>query len=178
MRGSEEKNQLNTSIQPYKLATKNGEVRFSWPVSDFQRLCEMLYSDAGKIDILVKGHNDHRRRCLLDTKIEADLTLECQTSFEPIGYKINREVVYCAVVSEDYFADVEEEFEPVLMEDGWLDLKQVIEDELILSVPIVANKPSEELDQKMSFGELDEVAIEIEKKASNPFAVLKNLKKT
>jgi len=170
--------QLNSSIQPIKLAKKEGEVRFSWKVEDFERLVELLYSNEGSIGVEIQGRFDDHRRCLLEAKITADVTLECQTTFTPIKHQIEKEITYCAVVAESQFAEAEEEFEPVLMEEGYLDIKQVIEDELILSIPIVANKPLEELDKQMSFGELDEEAIKRDKEANNPFAVLKDLKKT
>lgn len=173
-----QESQENSSIQPNKLAKKNGEVKFNWPVSEFERLCEMLFDDSGKVRVSVKAHFDHQQRCLLEAEICADLTLECQTSFEPINFPLAHKVTYCTVVSETQFAQVEQEFEPVMVEDGLLDIKQVIEDELILSLPIVANKPVDELQQKMSYGELDEAAIEAEKAAKNPFSVLENLKKT
>lgn len=164
-------------IQPSKLANKGGEIRFNWQVKEFARLGGILYSDTGNIKVHIRGACDHRRRCLLETEIKADLTLECQTSFEPIDYVVDCKVTYCTVVSESQFAEVEEEYEPVLIEDGQLDIKRVIEDELILSVPIVANKSADELTQKMSFGELDEKAITESDKANNPFSVLSNLKK-
>ena len=167
-----------SSIQPFKLANKQGELKFKWPVSEFKRLSEMLLSDAGEVRVKLEGLHDHRKRSLLMAEIEADLTLECQTSFQPIDYKVVNSTTYCAVVEESQFAEVDEEYEPVLVVDGYLDIKQVIEDELILSVPLVANKPLDEIQQKMSFGELDEAQIAAEKKADNPFSVLENLKKT
>ena len=168
----------NCSIQPIKLARREGEVRFSWKVSDFERLKTLLYSNEGNVEVTINALFDDRRRCLLRTNIAAKVLLECQTTFTAISYDIEKQVTFCAVVAESQFAEVEEEFEPVLIEDEFIDVKQLIEDELILSIPIVANKPQEELGQEMKFGELDEEAIAREKAASNPFAVLKDLKKT
>ncbi|MGX5174049.1 YceD family protein [Aliikangiella sp. IMCC44653] len=168
----------NSSIQPTKLANKNGQIKFNWPIASFERLKELLYSENGQVAIEINAEYDHRRQCLLVTNLVADVTLQCQTSFDPIDYKIERTVTFCAVVAESQFVDVDEEYEPVLMEDGNLDIKQVVEDELILSIPLVANKPIEEIETKMSFGELDEAEIEKAEKAANPFSVLQNLKKT
>lgn len=168
--------QQNSSIQPRKLANKEGEVKFHWAVSQLERLSDMLYSDAGAVDVSIEAYFDHRKRCLLNTKIKANLTLECQTSFEPIDYQVDSETIYCTVVEESQFANVEEEFEAVIVEDGFLDVKQMIEDELILSVPLVANKSADDLEQEMSFGVLDEVQIAKDEEANNPFSVLKHLK--
>lgn len=172
MRGSQKKN----VIQPGKLANKEGETRFNWAVSDFSRLSEILHSNDGDVQVRLCGFYDQQKRCLLEAEIKADVTIACQTTFEPIVYNIDSKVTYCAVSTEAQFAEVEQEYEPVLVEDGLLDMKQVIEDELILSVPIAANKPANKIAQKMSFGELDEAAIADEKKAKNPFSVLSGLK--
>lgn len=171
-----QESQQNNFIQPKKLAQKSGEIRFNWPVCSFKRLSSALYSTTGDVCVHIQARVDFDQRCLLTTQIEAVLQLECQTSFEAIDFQVNKEVVYCTVIKESQFAEVEEAFDPVLLEDGYLNIKQVIEDELILSIPVAANKPIEEITQAMSFGELGEEAIIVEKK--NPFSVLENLKKT
>ncbi len=175
MRGTQ---QNNTIIQPRKFANKNGEIRFSWPIKEFTQLCEMLFSDIGEVNVRLRGSFDHQQRCLIEADIVATMQLECQTSFEAIEFEVKNQVTYCTVTDESQFAEVEENYEAVLIDEGMLDIKKVIEDELILSVPIASNKSKDQLEQKMSFGELDEVAIAEEEKASNPFSVLTNLKNT
>ena len=173
-----QESQQNSSIQPFKLANKEGELKFNWSVASLERLSGVLFSDKGWVKVALSGQFDHRRRSLITAVITAELTLECQTSFEPIEYRVGKEVTYCMVVAESQFNEAEEEYEAVLVEDGYLDIMQVIEDELILSVPLVANKSVEETGQNMSFGVLDEVEIARQEKAENPFSVLENLKKT
>lgn len=158
-------------IQPRKLANKNGELRYNWMVAEFSRLEGLLYSDLGEIKVHLIGRYDDRHRCLVEVKISANVQLECQTSFKPIDYQVDTNIVYCTVISEEQIADLDEEYEALLIEDGQVDIKQVIEDELILSLPIVANRASEELGIKMSFGDLPQ---EDETK-KNPFLVLEGL---
>ena len=167
----------NHIIHARKFANKDGEIRLKWMVKDFPQLCEVLYNDEGEVKVLIQGRYDHNKQCLLETEVKANLTLECQTSFEPIDYVVDSKVTYCTVIKEEQVEDVSEDYEAILIEDGLIDMKKVIEDELILSVPIAANKPTGELTQKMSFGELDEEAIAKEEEASNPFSVLTGLKK-
>jgi uncharacterized protein len=169
--------QTNHVIQPRKFANKAGEIRFNWLVKDFSELTKLLINESGEVKVLVNGYYDHNKNCLVKAEITATVNLECQTSFEPIEYKIDNTVTYCTVIDEKQIAEVNEQYEAILLEDGLLDLKKLIQDELILSLPIAANKPSEELDQVMSFGELDEEAIAKEKALDNPFTVLKGLKK-
>ena len=163
--------ELKTFIQPRKLANKNGELRYQWNVEDFSRLDGLLYSNDGTISLHLKGKFDDRNRCLVEAHISANVQLECQTSFEAIGYKIDTRVLYCTVVTEDQIADLDDEYEALLIEDGQVDIKQVIEDELILSIPVVANKAVSDLGINMTYGEIAE---EKETK-KNPFLVLQDL---
>ncbi len=160
-----------TFIQPRKLANKNGELRYNWKVEDFSRLEGLLYSNRGEIAVHLVGRNDDRHRCLVEVHVTANVQLECQTTFESINYQIDSKIVYCTVIDEEQIADLDEEYEALLIEDGQVDIKQFIEDELILSLPIIANRVSEDLGIKMSYGEIPQ---EVETK-KNPFLVLEGL---
>lgn len=164
-------NELKTLIQPRKLAKKEGELRYKWQVKDFTRLDGLLFSNEGVIEIHLSGRQDNRRRCLVDARILADVVLECQTTFEPIKYQVDTQITYCTVISEEQVADLDEEYEPLLIDDGQVDIKEVIEDELILSLPLIANKASVDLSVQFSYGNLPE---QTEPK-KNPFKVLENV---
>ncbi len=163
---------MKTLIQPRKLANKGGQLSYHWKISDFERLDGLLYSDQGSISAELTGRTDDRHRNLVETTIKANVQLQCQTTFEPIHYAIDTKVVYCSVISEEQIANLDDEYEPLLVEDGAVDIKRVIEDELILSLPIIANKSSEEIGLNMTFGELPNV----EEEKKNPFTVLEGLK--
>jgi len=180
MNDAEQKNPANNGqkallnavfIQPRKLANKNGELRYRWPIEDLSRLQGLLYSNQGEIKVHLVGENDDRNRCLVKAHITANLKLECQTSFEAIDYLIDTNVVYCSVTDEEQITRMDDDYEALLLDDGQVDIKQVIEDELILALPIAINKTSEELKIKMSYGKLPKQAVE----KKNPFRVLKGL---
>ncbi len=158
-------------IQPRKLALKEGELQFLWDVADFTRLDGLLYSNQGKITVHVSGEQDNRHRSLIKVRIKADFQLECQTTFEALEYNIDTIITYCTVIKEEQITEVEEEFEALLVEDGIVDIKSVIEDELILAIPIAANRAIEETDVKVSYGELPK-----ESAKKNPFEVLQGFK--
>lgn len=162
-----------TCIQPRKLANKNGDLRYNWKVASFARLTEVLYSGAGEVQVDLQGTYDEQKRPLIAAKIDGIVELECQTTFEPISHKIEANVVYCAVAKEEQLANVSEDYEAILMDDGFVDIKEIIEDELILLVPLVANKSGDDLgDKPMTFGQLPEIA----NVKTSPFDVLKDIK--
>lgn len=171
MTETDKNTELKTYIQPRKLANKEGELRYKWQVKDFTRIDGLLYSNEGTIEAHLSGQLDNRKRCLVKAHVIADVVLECQTSFEAIKHRIDTNVTYCMVVSEDQIADLDDDYEPLLVNDGQVDIKEVIEDELILSLPLIANKASEELGMKLSFGDLPKEA----ESKKNPFQVLENV---
>ena len=109
----QQKNALKTLIQPRKLANKDGQLKYRWKITDFERLDGLLFSDKGSICVELNGRTDDRHRSLVEAKIEADVLLQCQTTFEPIEYKIDTKVVYCSVISEEQIANLDEEYEPL-----------------------------------------------------------------
>ncbi len=171
MKDTEQLLKTETLIQPRKLANKNGELRYRWKVEEFNRLDGLLYSDKGEIAVHLVGKHDDRNRCLVSAHITASVQLECQTTFEPINYQVDTNITYCTVISEDQIADLDEEYEALLIEDGQVDIKQVIEDELILALPIIANKASKEVGIQMTFGKIPEES----KTKKNPFLALEGL---
>ncbi len=172
-----QKSRQNSVFQPHKLAKKQGEVEYHWPVKDFKRLSEGLLTQEGLITVHIRAFYDKLKRCLLETQIKTNLMLECQTSFSAIEHFVDKRVTYCALKAESEFAELEDKFEPVLMDEGFLDLKQVIEDELILSIPLVVNKTPEDLGLTLSFGHISDMTETQAKEADSPFAVLADFKK-
>lgn len=158
-------------IQPKKLANKNGELRYTWLVKDFKRLNGLLFSKLGDIKVHLVGQYDDRNRCLVVAHIRANIQLECQSSFEAIDYKIDSRINYCTVTKEQQIDDLDDEYEALLVEEGIVDIREVIEDELILALPLAISKSNEELELKMSFGEMPK---DIEEK-KNPFTVLEGM---
>ncbi len=171
---TETEQNLPTSIfiQPKKLATKQGQLRYHWDIAEFTRLDGLLYNDEGKIELVLNGRFDDRQRCLVDAHIKAKVQLQCQTTFEPIDYEIVTQITYCSVIKEEQIETLEDDYEALLLEDGQVDIRRVIEDELILSLPIVANKASGDTSVKFSYGELPQQ----KPQDKNPFAALKDLK--
>jgi uncharacterized protein len=164
------------SIQPLKLARMQGEKSFNWPISSMQRLKGLLFDESGEVRVRVRGRVDLTERAVLDVELACKVNLTCQTTFEAIPYPIEAKVSYLPVVSESEEC-ADEELEAVLMDEGYVDIKELVEDELILSLPVVANKPQEEITQQMTFGEIEAEESSASKKR-NPFAVLADLKKT
>ncbi len=160
------------SINPFKLAENSASTERHLAVSQLPRLVEFLASDEGEIHASISGLIDEDRRKLLHCTLSGTVMMECQTTFQAIPVELSREVTFYPVMTEEMIAAAPDEYEAFLFDTEELDLVNLIEDELILSLPIALS--SEGSPNHMSFGPK---IVEQEEKKPNPFAVLAQLKK-
>ena len=117
-----------------------------------------------------------RGRFLLHFYFEADPVVVWQRCMKPFRYLLTSETTVEVVRTERQFEDVSDSGEVVLDEyekvlaNPFLEVLEVVEDELILALPFMPNHEDCEDGQSM----LDEHAVPAEK---SPFAVLEKLKK-
>jgi len=137
-----------------------------------QRLRGSLASPEGEARYALEFGRDSLGIAYLALRVEAALPLVCQRTLETFAYRVALDQRLGLIASESEEAALPEGYEPLLIPDGQLDLADVIEDELILALPVVPLKPGAPLEWKE--GPADEEAGE---QRPNPFAVLGSLKK-
>jgi uncharacterized protein len=146
------------------------------PVASLQRLCGMLASDAGEVAYELEFGRDDLDMAYLDVRAEAPLTVICQRSLEPFVLPVAVRGRLGLIRSEREESGLSPDSEPLLVEDdGKLVLADVIEDELLLALPLVPVNPDSELPEEVTSQPADEEADGGQ--TDNPFAVLRELKK-
>lgn len=145
----------------------------SLPLASMQRLRTSLASDGGEARYALEFGKDGLGISYLALRVEAGLPLVCQRTLETFAYRVAIDQRLGLIASESEEAALPEGYEPLLVpEDGQLDLADVIEDELILALPVVPLKPGAPLEWKDPSAD-DSVG----EQRPNPFAVLGTLKK-
>jgi uncharacterized protein len=142
------------------------------PLASMHRLRGSLAKVEGEARYYVEFGRDSLGVAYLEMRVEAGLPLLCQRTLEVYieQVSINQRLGIIAEESEE--AALTPGYEPLLVEGGQVDIAAVIEDELILALPVVPLKPGEPLEWK---DRADDVASE--EKPTSPFAVLGTLKK-
>lgn len=117
-------------------------------------------------------------------KVSATANMPCQRCFQPVQVHLEQESELVLLVSdqqdEQNFAP---DHEPVyLLEGEYMDVAQVVEDELFLALPFAAKHQPEhcylDLAPYQEHSEDDDGADEVDEgEAANPFAILAELKK-
>jgi uncharacterized protein len=143
----------------------------SLPLSGLTRLRPSLASDQGECRFELSFDRDVSSQAILEMKLEADLSLLCQRSLEPFSFPVSLVQRLGLITDEAQEAALPPGVEAVLVgPDGELNPAELIEDELILALPVVPINPeAAELPPAPDTLASDEVK-------PNPFAALAALK--
>ena len=143
-------------------------------LSSMQRLRSSLADAAGDVRYVLEFGRDGLGIAYLAMRVEAGLPMVCQRTLDTFVFRAVIDQRLGLIASEREEAALPEGYEPLLVIDGELALADVIEDELILALPVVPLKPGAPLD--WSDG-TDDAREQSEPERPNPFAVLGSLKK-
>ena len=124
-------------IDGFEFASAGAIQQGVWPLKDFQRLRDMLASEAGEVTYRVQGTRDERGRPALRVKVEGTLQLRCQRCLEALPFEVKVEdlLVLAATLSEIH-AEPADAYAPDRIVAGKeMPVRELIEDELILALP-------------------------------------------
>lgn len=145
------------------------------PLSALARLRDSLVDTEGEVAFSIDFDQDALKVPYAELRIEAALPLQCQRSLQRFLLPVRIEQRLGLIRSEAEEAALPPGYEPLLMpEDGMLRAVELVEDELILAVPVVPVMPGSEAVERD--WPADEAGAP-EPERPNPFAALAALKK-
>lgn len=174
--------QLPEQINIRKLADHSGTLEGVVDVRRLERLSQALLSDEGQVVVSLEFfRNDNGIKVVTGT-VRGVVPLECQRCLEPVNTEIEVDINLAVVKSEEQAENLESKFEPLILEDDQVQLVDIIEDDLLLVLPMI---PSHDIEICIQNGyeplieDEGEVIEEVPSESSreNPFAVLADLKK-
>lgn len=165
---------LPQHINMLRLSEQAADFHGSLLIKDMQRLAPSLYNDQGEVLVDLGLGTDEEGTRFCRVKLKADVVLQCQRCMEPFNYGIISDFVHGVVSSEREAEGLAENYEPVIVQDGMLIVQDMIEDELILKMPIVPMHSDQECKVKLPMA--DSTWAEEENDGQSPFRVLKLLK--
>lgn len=159
-------------IDPFRYAEQSLALDGLLSIADMKRLSANVIANGDTIRVNLQFGVDEQRVTFLTGHLKTTLTLQCQRCMEPFSYEIMSDFALGIVSTLDEANALPERYEPALATEGSLALRELIEDELILNLPII---PRHELDECKV--KLPSVESGWEKgKGENPFQVLESLK--
>lgn len=141
------------------------------PLADFTRLGQSLTDTEGSCRFELEFGRDALNLPFVEVRAEASLPLLCQRSLERYLHPVSVVQRLGLITEEAQQSALPEEMEPLLLDEhGEVRVIDLIEDELILALPVVPINP----DATELPAEWAEVDVEDDK--PNPFAALAALK--
>lgn len=170
---------LPRQIDPRKFAQQGIEIAGSVDLSELTRVNELLFSQKGRVEAeLIFGIGEQRILNVVGN-IKANVENVCQRCLEAVPISIDS-TLSLAIQWEDSDLDrLPSRFEPWIVGEGQADIYQIIEDELLLSLPIVSYHDEECVPHDL-FSSGEEAASKAIATApsTNPFKVLEGLKES
>ncbi len=171
---------LPRQVDIRKLIAAGAEISAREPLRKFARLATMLAEgDAAETsDVEVKLHLyvDESGIKRIDGEVHAVVTVLCQRCLRPMPLPIDSAFSVGVVWSDDEAERLPKQLEPYVVEEGPHDIRDLIEDELILCVPYASYHDDVNCAGEYRQGSAEE-PVEAEPEAKpNPFKVLEQLK--
>ena len=163
--------QLPETTNFLKQAERNVTLQGAMPLVRLERLSGVLSGNSGELiaELQFTSGNGYLG---LHGKVEASLELICQRCMQPMKHTVSGQFKFGLMTSEKFEHKVPADADPYLLEGDEQSVLEILEDELLLSIPIAVThqKPCSEFLQQQ------EEEQRIEKEKSHPFAALKDLK--
>lgn len=145
------------------------------------RLAPLLATTDGEAAFVLAFSRDKKRRAIVQGRVSSSLSLPCQRCLEPVVVEVDSEFAL-ALVGGSQEADLTpEELNPIVVEGNELILLDLLEDELMLALPVApmhdiaeCGVNLEQINQLPEGFETESPVVEVDKE--NPFAALASLK--
>lgn len=128
---------LQIAIDPYLCADQRREYSGQLSYEEMERVHDSVLSSSQPIKVELRFAKE-RKFIVVTGRIYGDLMLECAACLGDMVFPISIDV-RLAIINDDALVDsVPESYDPWLMETDKLMLSTLVEDELLLELPVIA----------------------------------------
>jgi len=159
-------------IDPFRYAEQRLSLEGLLKIADMQRLNANVIANDDTVSAHLQFGIDEQDVTFLTGHLETKLTLQCQRCMELFIYEIISDFALGVVNTLDEANALPELYEPALAKEGNLALRELIEDEIILNLPIIPRHEPEECKVKLPLADSGWE----QGKGESPFRVLQSLK--
>ena len=165
-------------VNPANLAAEKAVLQGQMSQQELQRLAEYLVDTAGSIEYRLRFRKRRDRRVHINGSASSKIMMACQYCLEPVELKIEAKIAQVVIANEAETSDLQLEQDFLVVDGETIELAAIFEDELILSLPMVARHgDGDETDNCLARLEYEKEEVEEQlPEKPNPFSVLKQLK--
>lgn len=159
------------------MADKGRTFRTQVSLADMQRLADKLSDTQGTLAVDMAFGRDDRGIRFLSGSISGQLHLICERCLGKMHWPLKLDYALGLVDSEGMIERLPEQYEPLLVEQEEIRPLEVIEDEVLLALPMFPVHENEQDCKPRQLKEETEEAVATDEARDNPFAVLAKLKR-
>lgn len=159
-------------VDPRRFADRELVFADSLPLSRFERAVALLQHDGSTLDVSLTFRRDAQNLVVIDMQLSVGVCMECQRCLEGVDLELAGSYRYAVVGPGADVSLIPSEYDVVELGDEPLDVLELIEDELLLALPIVPMH-----DEGVCSPPGDRSQAEGEVSKSNPFSILSQLKR-
>jgi uncharacterized protein len=163
--------QLPDTIKPQSLIDTEGQLNGFTELAAMKRLSALLVSNDGVVEARLAFGRDRQGIKYVRGSLKTELLLTCQRCLEAVRYPVDVTLSLALLNSEDQAEGLPDQYDPAVLDSQSLSLTTLIEDELILALPIVAMHPETECSDHVKAEPGNDG-----REKQNPFAALEQLK--
>ena len=164
-------NRLPKSIDARRSAEQGLQLTGIMPLNEMSRLVTLLAAVKDKAKVTINCGIDSEGWPYLKGKINVGVQLQCQRCLQPYDEQINTEFSLVPIANQDEAQLLPKHYEELLVANQSVDLATLIEDELLLSLPIVPRHRNNECLVQVSYPPTDGLV-----EMPRPFSALAKLK--
>ena len=162
-------------VDPRKLADREAALEGQLELASLQRLCDPLAETAGTVQAKFHFARDEQKTVVIRSELEVEVKMVCQRCLEPVVLPIHSECDYAVVNEGASSLHLPKGYDVLEVGEDPLDLLALVEDELLLDLPIVPLHDPEICQPPVGPDEPEPSEDEVTR--SNPFSVLAQLKR-
>ncbi len=163
---------LKQSYPVLKEVSRRGYFEGWIRVMDLPRVCELLASGQGVIAVRFEFLNSDYAIPMIRGSLQASLQIECQRCLQVMSNELEFEFQLLIDAADDIVS--ESSLDTLYSNEGKINIFEVVEDEIILALPLVAMHEKDTCNEHWQVTESTQEPADRE----NPFSVLKDLKTT
>jgi uncharacterized protein len=167
---------LSDHVDPFRLCDQGRSYEGRLPLAGLARLAQALAVAEGEATYRIRCDRDQRRRARIRGSVDAVLTVVCQRCMGPMRLPVHGAFQLAVVKGETEADSLPDDYDALLLEGDTLQLASVIEDELLLALPVAPLHPPEECGVDPGKWAAEDTEPDAASERDNPFAVLAGLK--
>lgn len=161
-------------VDARKIFAAQATIKGILPVKTCTRLCEALVSEEGVIQVSLAFDFDERHRRIISGEVSTEVSVKCQRCLEPTKISLHDTFRLALVEAEEQIEKLPKDVDPWMSLDTKLVLADVLEEQLILCMPIVSYHDHVCYSGQSTAKSAD--GSEAGADRPNPFAILQKLK--